>query len=293
MEETEDEIDSNLILSSPGKKIKSKSSKNNCILRRVRYHSKEKFQMDSIQKIFNQGITSNQPVKMIFTSNNIIKPLPIVSSIPNNNNNNDYLIINEEMKINKNIFENNLFNLLEKEKTKKKITNRNLFSSFLKESSINILKKNDEKEQDSVASEEQKSVESYSGKAKGATSPSSNGEIKRKNASLVNKNNNLNKKYKLKYSSKSHKKKISLIKMLNKPICFISSKGRNDNFSSEEVRKLNFNRNLLINNEQKTINNRYNNINVINHKNLDRVSYYKVNHIYNERVRSGLINIYI
>ena len=118
MEETEDEIDSNLILSS-AKKIKSKSCKNNCILKKTKFQSKEKFQIDSIQKIFNQGITSNQPVKMIFTSNNVIKPLPILSS-GSKNNNDDYLIINEEMKINKNIFENNLFNLLQKERNKKK-----------------------------------------------------------------------------------------------------------------------------------------------------------------------------
>ena len=293
MEETEDEIDSNLLLSSSEKKLKSKSSKNNCIIKRTKNQSKEKFQMDSIQKIFNQGITSNKPVKMIFTSKNVIKPLPILSADSKNSNNEDYLIINEEMKINKNIFENNLFNLLEKEKAKKKITNRNLFSSFLKESSINFLKKNEEREQDSVASEDQKSVDSYSGKGKGTTSPSS-GELKRKNPSIGNKNsnnNNTTKKFKLKYSSKSHKKKISLIKMLNKPICFISSKGKNDNFASEEVKKLNIHRNLLINNEQKTINNRYNNINVFNHKNFDRVTYYKVNHIYNERVKSGLINV--
>ena len=295
MEETEDEIDSNLILSS-AKKIKSKNCKNNCILKKTKYQSKEKFQIDSIQKIFNQGITSNQPVKMIFTSNNVIKPLPILSS-GSKNNNDDYLIINEEMKINKNIFENNLFNLLQKERSKKKITNRNLFSSFLKESSMNLLKKDKEdkddkedKEQDSVGSEDQKSVESYSGKVKGgATSPSSNGELKRKNASLVNRNC---KKYKLKPSSKTHKKKISLIKMLNKPFCFISSKSKKDinNFASEEVRKLNIHRNLLISQELKS-NDRYNNINVINNKLLERVTYYKVNHIYNERIRSGLINV--
>ena len=248
MEETEDEVDSNLILSS-AKKLKSKSSKNNCILKKTKYQSKEKFQIDSIQKIFNQGITSNQPVKMIYTSNNIIKPLPILSNISKNNND-DYLIINEEMKINKNIFENNLFNLLQKEKNKKKIANRNLFSSFLKESSINLIKKDDkdDKEQDSVGSEDQKSDESYSGKLKGTTSPSSNGELKRKNASLVNRNN---KKYKLKSSYKTHKKKISLIKMLNKPFCFISSKSKkdNNNIVSDETRKLNINKNILISQE--------------------------------------------
>ena len=37
MEETEDEIDSNLIFASSIKKLKSKSSKNNCIIRRVRH----------------------------------------------------------------------------------------------------------------------------------------------------------------------------------------------------------------------------------------------------------------
>ena len=130
MEETEDDVDSNLILSS-AKKLKSKSSKNNCILKKSKYQSKEKFHMDSIQKMFNQGITSNKPVKMIFTSNNIIKPLPILSS-GSKNNNDDYLIISDEMKINKNIFESNLFNLLQKERNKKKFSNRNLFSSFFK-----------------------------------------------------------------------------------------------------------------------------------------------------------------
>jgi hypothetical protein len=111
-------------------------------------------------------------------------------------------------------------------------------------------------------------VESYSGKVKGATSPpSSNGEIKRKNASLANRNTNINKKYKLKYLDKSNKKKISLIKMLNKPICFTSSKGKNDNVMSDEVRKLNINRNLIIKSEKNNINNRYNNISVINYLN--------------------------
>ena len=128
MEETEDEIDSNLILSS-AKKIKSKSCKNNCILKKTKYQSKEKFQIDSIQKIFNQGITSNQPVKMIFTSNNVIKPLPILSN-GSKNNNDDYLIISEEMKINKNIFENNLFNLIQKERNKKKSQTEIYFPLF-------------------------------------------------------------------------------------------------------------------------------------------------------------------
>ena len=298
MEETEDEMDTNLILSST-KKPKLKISKNNYILRKVKYQSKEKFQMDSIQKIFNQGITSNQPVKMIITSNNTVKPLPILSNMSKSNNDDDYLIINEEMKINKNIFENNLFNLIHSELNKKKLVNRNLFSSFIKDNSINFKKEDkdekddkDDKEQDSVGSEDQKSVESYSGKAKGATSPSSVGEIKKKNSSIINRNI---KKYKNKSLSKYHKKKISLIKMLNKPFCFISSKSKKDcncsNFMSDEVRKLNINRNLFFNGEQKT-NDRYNNnISIVNNKIMERVNFYKVNHIYNERVRSGLIRV--
>ena len=242
MEETEDEIDSNLVLSST-KKFKFKSSKYNFNFKKNKQQSKEKYKMDTIHKIFNQGIASNQPLKMVFTSNNTIKPLPILSNGVKNNND-DYLIINEEMKINKNVFENNLYNLIQKERTKKKMTNRNYFSSFLKESSINELKKDDkeEKEQNSEEIEDQKSIESYSGKLKGATSPSSNSDLKRKNITLIIKNN---KKYKLKNSVKQHKKQISIIKMLNKPICFISSKCKKDNNQNDEVRKLNINKNIL------------------------------------------------
>ena len=79
--------------------------------------------------------------------------------------------------------------------------------------------------------------------------------------------------------------------MLNKPFCFMSSKSKkdNNNFLSDEVRKLNIHKNIL-NSNDKNSNNRYNNIHdIVNNKNLERVTYYKVNHIYNERVRSGLI----
>ena len=245
MEETEDEIDSNLVLSST-KKFKFKSSKYNFHFKKIKQQSKEKLQMDTIQKIFTQGITSNQPVKMVFTSNNVIKPLPILSNASKSAND-DYLIINEEMKINKNIFENNLFNLIQKERAKKKLTNRNLISSYIKESSINYFKKEDkddkdDKEQNSEGTDDQKSIESYSGKLKGTTSPSSNSDIKRKNLTLLNRNN---KKYKLKTTVKTHKKQISIIKMLNKPFCFISSKSKKNSLPNEEVRKLNLNKNLL------------------------------------------------
>ncbi len=290
MEETEDEIDSNLVLSST-KKFKFKSSKYNFHFKKIKQQSKEKLQMDTIQKIFTQGITSNQPVKMVFTSNNVIKPLPILSNASKSAND-DYLIINEEMKINKNIFENNLFNLIQKERAKKKLTNRNLISSYIKESSINYFKKEDkddkdDKEQNSEGTDDQKSIESYSGKIKGTTSPSSNSDIKRKNLTLLNRNN---KKYKLKTTVKTHKKQISIIKMLNKPFCFISSKSKKNSLPNEEVRKLNLNKNLLYNHENKEKNNRYNNINVINNKILGRVNFYKVNHIFNERIKSGVLD---
>ena len=290
MEETEDEIDSNLVLSST-KKFKFKSSKYNFHFKKIKQQSKEKLQMDTIQKIFTQGITSNQPVKMVFTSNNVIKPLPILSNASKSAND-DYLIINEEMKINKNIFENNLFNLIQKERAKKKLTNRNLISSYIKESSINYFKKEDkddkdDKEQNSEGTDDQKSIESYSGKLKGTTSPSSNSDIKRKNLTLLNRNN---KKYKLKTTVKTHKKQISIIKMLNKPFCFISSKSKKNSLPNEEVRKLNLNKNLLYNHENKEKNNRYNNINVINNKILGRVNFYKVNHIFNERIKSGVLD---
>ena len=290
MEETEDEIDSNLVLSST-KKIKFKSSKYNFNLKKIKQQSREKYKMNTIQKIFTQGIASNQPVKMVFTSNNTIKPLPILSGAAKNNND-DYLIINEEMKINKNVFENNLYNLIQKERTKKKLANnRNYFSYFLKESSINILKKDDknEKEQNSEELEDQKSIESYSGKLKGSTSPLSNSDLKRKNITLINKNNN--KKHKLKNSVKQNKKQISIIKMLNRPFCFISSKNKKDTIPNEEARKLNINKDILSKFETKDTNNRYNNINVINNKTLQRVTFYKVNHIYNERIKSGLIEV--
>ena len=223
MEETEDEIDSNLVLSST-KKFKFKSSKYNFHFKKIKQQSKEKLQMDTIQKIFTQGIASNQPVKMVITSNNIIKPLPLLSGVSKNAND-DYLIINEEMKINKNVFENNLYNLIQKERAKKKLANRNLLSSYIKDSSMNFLKKEDkdDKEENSEGTEDQKSIESYSGKLKGTTSPSSNSELKRKNIILINRNN---KKYKLKTTVKTHKKQISIIKMLNKPFCFISSKSK-------------------------------------------------------------------
>ena len=276
MEETEDEIDSNIFQSS-AKKYKSRSSKNNSIFKKGCLQLKEKFHLSSIKKIFNQGITSKQPINMFITSNNSIKHLPILSSVSKNVNKDDFLIINEEMKINKNILENNLFNLLNKVKNKKKNFNRKLFSSFIKESSI--------KEPDSVGTEEQKSVDIYNNEM---VSPRYNAEIKRKNNSLSNRSN---KKYKFKTSNKKHKKPISLIKILNKPFCFISSRGKNNLILNNEERKILSNNNGLIDNDYKTPNNRYSNINVVNNKKLERVSFYKVNNIFNERVKSGLIKL--
>ena len=55
MEETEDEIDSNIFQSS-AKKYKSRSSKNNSIFKKGCLQLKEKFHLSSIKKIFNQEI---------------------------------------------------------------------------------------------------------------------------------------------------------------------------------------------------------------------------------------------
>ena len=178
MEETEDEIEANFLIT-PEKLQKSKSYKNKYIQKKYERVGKDKHKINNIQRIFNQGISSNQPLKMVFTSDNSIKPLPLLSSASKLHNNNDeYLVINEEMKINKNILENNLFNLLKNKKTKsqKNIKEKNLFSSLL-ENSEQILKKDEiEKEIDSIGTEDQKSIESLFGKGKGTTSPSSTKE---------------------------------------------------------------------------------------------------------------------
>ena len=165
MEETEDEIETNILLLSV-KKNKSKSSKSNNILKKYkRVGSKDKYKINNVQSIFNKEINNNNnPLKMIFTADNSIKPLPLLSSASKikNNNNDKYLIINDEMKINKNIFENNLFNLLKnkfknkKTKSQNNIKDKYIFKSLIFENSIQLIKKDDiEKEVDSVATEEQ------------------------------------------------------------------------------------------------------------------------------------------
>ena len=285
MEETEDEIEANFLIT-PEKKQKSKSYKNNYIQKKYRKTGKGLYKINNIQRIFNQGISSNKPLKMIFTSDNSIKPLPLLSSASKINNNDEYLIINEEMKINKNILENNLFNILKNKKTKsqKNIKEKNLFSSLL-ENSEQILKKDElEKEIDSIGTEDQKSIESLFEKGKGTTSPSSNGEKKRKNLSFIHK------KKKIKIKSKSHKKKISLIKILNKPFCFIGSKINNNNIIKENI---NYNLNNLRNNKSKIENNRYNDINIVNYGNFEKLKLDKINSMNIERVKSSLIKINI
>ena len=292
MEETEDEIEQNFLILSE-KKLKSKSNKINYIKKKYKRISKDKYKMSNIQRIFNQGITSNKPLKMIFTSDNSIKPLPLLSSASklNNNNNDEYFIINEEMKINKNILENNLFNLLKNKKTKsqKNIKEKNIFKSLLLESSEQIIKKDElEKEIDSIGTEEQKSIESFFCKGKGTTSPSSNGERKRKNLSFIHK-----KKNKLKYLRKSHKKKISLIKILNKPFCFIGSKINNNNLINENI-NFNVKQNIGCYNDSKLENKRYNNnINNINSNNFEKFKIDKIKNINIERVKSSMMKINI
>ena len=298
MEETEDEIESNLILFS-AKKPKSKSLKNKCLTKKYKRITKDKYKIDNIQKIFEQGISSNNPVKMIFTSdNNSIKHLPVLSNFSNmnSNNNDEYIIINEEMKINKNILENNLYNLLKNKKTKsqKDINNKNLFKSLLLGKSEQFINKEDlEKELDSIGTEDQKSVESLYIKGKGTTSPSSNGERKKRNVSSIHKK----KKFKIKSMRKSHKKKISLIKMLNKPFCFISSKNDNLNLiNGYNQIKFNLNQNFNISNDSKVENKRYNNINIINSSKIEKIKSDKVKNFHLDRinrVKSGMMKINI
>ena len=285
MEETEDEIEQNFLILSE-KKEKSKSYKNNNILKKYKRIGKDKYKMNNIQRIFNQDVSSNKSLKMIFTSDNSIKPLPLLSSVSKLHNNNDeYLVINEEMKINKNILENNLYNLLKNRKTKsqKDIKEKNLFNSLL-ENSEQIYKKDElEKELDSIGTEDQKSIESFFGKGKGTTSPSSNGEKKRKNLSYIHK------KKKIRLKSKSQKKKFSLIKILNKPFCFIGSKITNNNLIKENI---NFNLDVIGNYKSKIENKRYNNINIVNN-NFEKFKINKINSLKIERVKSSLMKINI
>ena len=295
MEETEDEIETNILLLSD-KKNKSKSSKSNNILKKYkRVGSKDKYKINNVQSIFNKEINNNNnPLKMIFTADNSIKPLPLLSSASKikNNNNDKYLIINDEMKINKNIFENNLFNLLKnkfknkKTKSQNNIKDKYIFKSLIFENSIQLIKKDDiEKEVDSVATEEQKSIESFYGKGKGTTSPSSNGETKRRNLSFIHKK----KRIKIRSLKKSNKKKISLIKILNKPFCFLSSKINNNNNLINENINFNFNNNFGLNNNTKIENKRYNNINNINNTNIAQFKSERFNNIRLERVKSSIM----
>jgi hypothetical protein len=192
------------------------------------------------------------------------------------------------MKINKNVLENNLYNLLKNKKTKsqKNINDKNLFSSLLGKSEQFI----NREDLDSLFSEEQKSIESLYGKGKGTTSPSSHGERKVNYISSFKK-----KKIKIKCKRKSHKKKSSLIKILNKPFCFISSKNDN-NINLINGYKFNMNQNFSFRNDSKLENKRYNNINIINNsriekKKSDKFVNYDLNKI--NRAKSGMMKINI
>lgn len=162
------------------------------------------------------------------------------------------------MKINKNILENNLLNLLKSKKkikankSHKNLIKKNLFNSFfqIKKSQIS----EDQKYIDSNGAEDQRSLESVNWKEKGTTNPSTNRNKRRKNNYLSS--SNKKKKLKLKTQNKSYKKKISLLKILNKPFCFMSK--TNKDFSENK------------NNNAKPQNNRYLNINIMN-------SYDKIN----------------
>ena len=255
MGEKENKLKQNFEFLSSNKQ-KSKSSKN-CIIKkykRIKYH---KNQNNNIQKIFGKGISCNKQVNLVFISNNSIKPLPLLLNGAKNVNNDEYLVLNDEMKINKNILENNLLNLLKGKKeikihkSHKNLNKKNLFNSFFQSKTSKISE--DKNLIDSNGAEDQRSLESFNGKEKGTTNPSTNRNKKRKNTCLSA--SNKKKKLKIKSLTKSYKKKISLIKILNKPFCFMAAKTNKD-FSKDKNNNINCN--------IKPQNNRYININIIN-----------------------------
>ena len=255
MGEKEDKLKKSFIFLS-SKKQKSKSSKN-CIIKKYKRIKNQKNQINNIQKIFDKGISFNKPVNLVFISDNSIKPLPILSNGAKNVNNDEYLVLNDEMKINKNILENNLLNLLKSKKkikthkSHKNLNKKNIFNSFFQSKTSKI--NEDKNFIDLNRAEDQRSLESYNGKEKGTTNPSTSRNKKRKNIYLSA--SNKKKKLKLKALSKSNKKKISLIKILNKPFCFMAAK-ENKDFGKDK----NNNINCYI----KPQNNRYINLNIMN-----------------------------
>ena len=244
MEETEEDVEPTFLVFS-GKKIKSKSTKNKCVFKKYKKIKKGKDKINNFKKIFNKNSSNNKPVNLIFTSDNSIKPFPLLLNNINSKNKEEYLIINEEMKINKKILENNLVNILKNNKSKsyKNKINKNLFSSFLKkENEKKYLNK--EKEIDLIKTEEQKSFESYYGK--GTTGPSlDKKDKKRKNISTSYKKKK--KKLKIKSPIKHLKKTISLIKITNKPLCLMRDK-KSSIFKENINLKINLSKNFEIKN---------------------------------------------
>jgi len=272
MGEKEDKLKQNFIFLS-SKKQKSKSSKNYIIkkYKRIKHH---KNQINNIKKIFDKGISSNKPVNLVFISDNSIKPLPLLSNGAKNSNNDEYLVLNDEFKINKNILENNLLNLLKckkKFKSHNNLNKTNLFNSFCQSRNSKI--NEDKNFIDSNGAEDQRSLESFNGKEKGTTNSSTNRNIKRKKAYLIA--SSKKKKLKLKSPSKSYKKKISLFKILNKPFCFMTAKTNKD-FNKDKN-----NIKCYI----KPQNNRYINLNIMN-------SYDEINSANNDIPKNDEISSY-
>ena len=246
MEETEDEIDSNInLLQSKISKIKSNQS--NLILKHYKKVQREKSTIENIQKIFDKGISSNNPVKMVFSSDKSVKSLPLLlnnsnSVIPHNNFNrsnikDEYLVINEEIKINKNIIEENLFKLLKKNKSK---SSKNINDNLLQNTEEQ--EKKDEKDVESIITEGQKSTESFSLKHKGATTPSF--FVPDNKQKFINKK----KKYKIKSSIKQGKKNVPIMKILNKPFFFVSSRNTFNSSSKIDVNSIQREDNIILSN---------------------------------------------
>ena len=266
MEETEDEIDSNIFLMQ-NKLAKIKSSQSSSIIKHYRKIQKEKNTIDNIQKIFDKGIiSSNNPVKMVFSSDKSVKSLPLLlnnsnSIIQNNNLNNsnikdEFLVINEEIKINKNILEENLYKLLKNKKSK---SLKNINDNFLQNSQEQFLKK-EEKEIESFVTEEQKSNESFSLKNKGQNTPSY--LIDNKQKLIIKK-----KRYKIKSSIKQSKKSVPIMRILNKPFFFVSSRNTFNSTSKIDINSIHKEENIFLNNI-KSMKNNQNNSDQLNFTNI-------------------------
>ena len=252
MEESEDDLKLNNPFTLSSKKHRSQSSKAKYTLKKLKKIQKGKIHISNIQRVLNKNISLTKPLNLIFPSerNNYKQPLPLLSSnilSAKQSFDEQYFIINDEMKINKNLLESNLSNYLKKRKVKnlRNINNNVLISSCFQ------IKENDndnelnEKNCDSCVSEDQKSIETFN---KGSFSSNAN-SIKNNLSTGKKKKKKL--KVKAKHKNKSVKTKKYLFKIFNKPNNInnnSSNRGRDfSNFNMNSDKKIvkNKNKNVI------------------------------------------------